>query len=153
MESTKQWYKSKTIWASLVTVVIGLLATFGAIDLEGEQDSIVDSIMQIVTLVSGIVALIGRVRAKSKISGNSGGSYVLILLICMTIAFGVGGCGDVNMSPQYQQAVEQAAITVGELDRRCQDGTADCNDCKMALGYASQTLDYIVDGLQGKESQ
>lgn len=65
--NSKDWYKSKTIWASLVTVVVGTLLTVGVVDLEAEQDTITELIMQIVTIVSGIIALVGRVQATTAI--------------------------------------------------------------------------------------
>jgi hypothetical protein len=68
MEETKPWYLSKTVWGAVVTMVIGVLALFGFGKLEGEQESITELLMQIVTVIAGIVALIGRITAKNKIT-------------------------------------------------------------------------------------
>lgn len=146
MESTKEWYKSKTIWASLVVLVTGLLATFGVGDFGSEQDAIVDTIMQIVTAVCGIVALVGRITAKSKLTGpkNTGTYSILLCLILLLFA----GCGDVQMSPDYAQQLETSAINVAELNKRCQGG--DDEACKRGLDKASETLDLLVDGLHGR---
>ena len=63
----KKWYLSKGIWGALVTMVVGTLTAFGVGDLEGEQESITELIMQIVVLAGGFVALYGRITAKTKI--------------------------------------------------------------------------------------
>ena len=148
MDGTKEWYKSKTIWASLVTVVIGVLASLGVGDFEGEKDAIVETIMQIVTLVCGIVALVGRVTAKHKLTGPSGGTSLLILLVIATVAFCVAGCSQVQLSAPYAQQLEMSAANVNELNRRCQAG--DPNACQQGLAEASQTLNLLVDGMHGK---
>jgi len=68
MNQTKQWYLSKTIWAALVTVVIGTLMMFGVgTDLESEQETITELIMQVVGIVSGIIAVYGRLVAKTEV--------------------------------------------------------------------------------------
>jgi len=68
MENVKEWYKSKTVWAALATMGTGLLLTFGIIDLSGEQEAITDNIMGVVETVIGLVALIGRIVAKTRIT-------------------------------------------------------------------------------------
>lgn len=72
MEYQKDWYTSKTIWSALVVMIISILSMFGVGDLEGEVDSITETIMQIVTLVGSISAIIGRVAAKAEIKGKQG---------------------------------------------------------------------------------
>lgn len=90
MENSKEWYKSKTILAALVTVVVGTLGMFGVGQLDGEQESIVEAIMQLVTLISGVIAIVGRVTAKSKVTGTGSGSSLMLLLVLALVL--AGGC-------------------------------------------------------------
>lgn len=67
MNGHKDWYKSKTVWAGIVTAVVGVLGLLGVGDLEGEKNSITELIMEIVEVAGGIMAIIGRLIAKGKI--------------------------------------------------------------------------------------
>lgn len=139
METKKKWWKSRTEWAAVVTVGIGLLAAFGVGGLEAEKDEIVGLIMGIVTVVSGVTAFVGRFVAKSKI-----GVWLLLIMLLPLAA----GCGDVNMSPAYARQVRQAAIVADELNQRCIDG--DDAACRDGLNLTAETLRLIVGGLDGK---
>ena len=70
MQDTKKWWQSKTIIASLVAVVISLLAGFGVIDMAGEESAVTDTILQMVVASVSAVAIYGRITAKKEI-GNS----------------------------------------------------------------------------------
>jgi hypothetical protein len=73
MEKTKPWYKSKTIWGAIVTVIFSLLSLFTNINVsEQMKQQAVDLIMNTVTLAGGILAFIGRLKADAKI--GSGGN-------------------------------------------------------------------------------
>lgn len=67
MDTVKPWYRSRTIWASIVTVVAGLGAAFGLNFGEAQQAEATEAILQAVTAVCGLLAIIGRVVAKSRI--------------------------------------------------------------------------------------
>ena len=68
----KKWYTSKTIWASLLVVVIALLSMFGrteeAAAVQEQSGGIADWIVQLVTLIAGAMAFIGRITAKTKVT-------------------------------------------------------------------------------------
>ena len=64
----KKWWQSKTMWAGIVALIVGILSTAGAVDLSGEADVIVEKIMDIVTGIAGFIAIYCRVTAKSKIA-------------------------------------------------------------------------------------
>lgn len=149
MESTKDWYKSKTVWSALVITIIGSLGLAGFGRLEGEQETITEFIMQLVTIVAGIIALIGRVRAKAKIKPPAGTLLLFLLIIPVMIIF--PGCSNVRMSPEYAQLTAQSAIIVAELERRCIDAN-DIEACRAGLSEAAKTLDLIVDALHGVDS-
>jgi hypothetical protein len=68
MEETKQWWQSKGVWGAMVTMAIGILGMFGFEKLTGEQENLTEIIMQIVVACSGLLALIGRIKAKKEIS-------------------------------------------------------------------------------------
>ncbi len=139
MEEKKKWWKSKTEWAALVTVAIGLLAAFGVGGLEAEKETIVELIMSIVVVVSGVMAFVGRLTAKTKI----GVWLLLIMLLPLAV-----GCNGVNMSQAYERQVRQAAVVAAELNKRCIDGDADA--CRDGLNLTAGTLNLIVEGLDGK---
>lgn len=67
MEQAKPWFKSRTIWASLVTVLAALGALFGIKIGAAEQAVLTETILQTVTAIGAIVAIVGRVVAKSRI--------------------------------------------------------------------------------------
>ena len=67
MNETKPWYLSRTIWASLVTVLAALAGLFG-LPAEALQDpAIPDLLLQAVTAVAGLIAIAGRLSAKARI--------------------------------------------------------------------------------------
>lgn len=67
MDPVKPWYRSRTIWASLVTVAAALAALAGIPLAEADQAMLTETILQTVTAVGGLVALVGRLVAKSRI--------------------------------------------------------------------------------------
>ena len=68
--SAKSWYKSKTIWASTVTVIVGLLSSFGVISAQGADLIILEApelIVSVITTIGGVVSFYGRITAKDKL--------------------------------------------------------------------------------------
>lgn len=63
----KAWYLSRTVWASLVTILLSVAGLVGvgidAINPEG----LTDALLQLATAVAGIVAVAGRLAATRKI--------------------------------------------------------------------------------------
>lgn len=67
MTNTKTWWQSKTVWASLVAIIAGVVSLAG-IDLDAKmQDGIVNLILAAADLAAGIIALIGRLQADTRI--------------------------------------------------------------------------------------
>ncbi|QDZ01127.1 hypothetical protein FQ775_12480 [Nitratireductor mangrovi] len=67
MNASKPWYLSRTIWASVVTVATASASLIG-IPLGGIDDAVlVDTILQAITAISGILAVMGRLSATTKI--------------------------------------------------------------------------------------
>ena len=133
MDETKPWYTSKGVWGGVVAMILGILATAG-LDIGSEQDTIVDLLVQIGVVVAGLLALVGRLKAKNRI-------LVWLVFAMMFLT----SC--TSMPAEYGLLIEKSAIVVGELNERCQAG--DDAACKEGLKGASKTLDLIVEGLHG----
>lgn len=67
MTDTKAWYLSRTVWASLVTILLSIAGLVGvgvdAINPEG----LADAFLQAATAIAGIIAVAGRLAATRKI--------------------------------------------------------------------------------------
>lgn len=70
MMISKSWYLSKTIWASLVTISLSVAGLFGISTEMVDPQSLTDTILQFVTALSGLFALLGRLNARTTIKGS-----------------------------------------------------------------------------------
>ena len=125
MES-KQWYKSKTVWAGIVTAVVGGLTMLGVGQVQGEEEQITELIMQIVLVISGIMAILGRIVAKSKIKAP-GGLPLILIAACLLFA----GCHCPQNDPLIIDSLETTAV-VGHAQ------AADCQAWKATLPAEQQ---------------
>ena len=68
----KKWYQSKTIWASLLVVVVALLSMLGrtkeAAVVTEQSEGLATWVVQLVTLIAGAIAFYGRITAKKIIT-------------------------------------------------------------------------------------
>ena len=73
MEGSKKWYASKTVWASLILVVITVLRLLGkeevAQTVEAESEGIAAWLVDAVTLALAAIAIYGRVVADKTLEG------------------------------------------------------------------------------------
>ncbi len=67
MDGMKPWYLSRTIWASLVTVVLAIGGMAGLSVAEIDGGALTEAIVQGVTALAGIVAILGRLKATSRL--------------------------------------------------------------------------------------
>ncbi len=67
MEQSKPWYRSRTIWASIVTVASLIGAALGLPVDDAEQQTLVDALLQAAAATGALVAIVGRLAARSKI--------------------------------------------------------------------------------------
>jgi len=68
MEDTKPWYASTGVWGSVVAIGAGLVGTVWGINVtEADQTAIVTGVTTIVGGIGGMIALWGRLRAKTKV--------------------------------------------------------------------------------------
>jgi hypothetical protein len=67
MTDSKPWYLSRTIWASLITIVTAAAGILG-VPLAGiDNAALTDTLLQAITAISGLVAIFGRLGANSRI--------------------------------------------------------------------------------------
>lgn len=67
MTTAKPWYLSRTIWASVVTVLTGGAGLVGVPTGVIDDGALTDTILQLVTAISGVVAIFGRLAARDTI--------------------------------------------------------------------------------------
>lgn len=67
----KPWYLSKTILAALIIGICGILTLFGVSQgtaAGAEAEPIADNIIGLITAISGLVVIWGRITAKKKLT-------------------------------------------------------------------------------------
>ena len=70
------WYQSKTIWASLVVMAIGIMQSLnigdvGPLSIDAmttEKETLVESLTQFGILIGGALAMWGRLTAKKQVT-------------------------------------------------------------------------------------
>lgn len=67
MIATKPWYLSRTVWASLVTIVTAAAGLIGVPVAGIDNTALTDTILQAISALSGLVAIFGRLSATDKI--------------------------------------------------------------------------------------
>jgi hypothetical protein len=70
MEDLKQWYLSKTVWGGLLAMAACALQLKGLQLGANDQSALADSIVSIVGALGGILAVYGRVTAKTAIKSS-----------------------------------------------------------------------------------
>jgi hypothetical protein len=67
MTASKPWYLSRTIWASIITILTGTAGLTG-LPLDGlDNSALTDTLLQAISAISGLVAIFGRLAAKHRI--------------------------------------------------------------------------------------
>lgn len=67
MNATKPWYLSRTVWASLVTIVTAAAGLIGVPVAGIDNVALTDTILQAISALSGLIAIFGRLSATDKI--------------------------------------------------------------------------------------
>ena len=74
MDNTKPWWQSRTIWASILTMIGGVGVAFGLFD-QGTADLIgaegPDLLVGLAGAVLGLISLWGRMRATKRIEPSA----------------------------------------------------------------------------------
>ena len=67
MTNSKPWYLSRTIWASLITIVTAAAGILGLPVAGLDNVALTETLLQAITAISGLVAIFGRLGASSRI--------------------------------------------------------------------------------------
>lgn len=67
MKTSKPWYLSKTIWASLVTIGTAAAGLIGLPVSGIDNSALTETLIQAITAISGLIAIFGRMSASEKI--------------------------------------------------------------------------------------
>lgn len=67
MTDSKPWYLSRTVWAAIVTIVAAVLGLFGLPFADLDQAATAEALLQAATATAGVVALLGRLVATTRI--------------------------------------------------------------------------------------
>jgi hypothetical protein len=67
MDTIKPWYTSRTVWASLVTVGTSLAGLLGVSTSGIDGSALTDTLLQAVSGVAGIAAIVSRIGATTKL--------------------------------------------------------------------------------------
>ena len=67
MDAKKPWYLSRTVWASIVTVLAAGAGLVGLPLAESEHEAVAETLLQLATAAAGAVALYGRLSARNRI--------------------------------------------------------------------------------------
>ncbi|CUW42858.1 hypothetical protein B3286c1_0152 [Brucella vulpis] len=67
MTANKSWYLSRTVWAGLVALFLSVAGLFGVATDMIDQGNMTDVLLQLATAIAGIVTVIGRIGATSRI--------------------------------------------------------------------------------------
>ncbi len=147
MNDSKAWYLSKTMWAGIVAMFIGIAKMSGVEFGDGSEEQMTDSILAIATGIAGVVAIWGRLTAKKEINGPGKKSYLFFLFLPLLFV----GCTQISATPDYKQNIMSLQKNVAVLNERCQEG--DDQACREGLALSDQALEYIVDGMNKQRSE
>jgi len=67
MVEKKAWYFSRTVWAALVGIALSLAGFLGIATDAIDANGLTDALLQAATALAGVVALLGRLAARSAI--------------------------------------------------------------------------------------
>src|SRR5437763_916016 len=86
--SSKPWYQSLTIWSVVAAVACGLLARRGV---SVDQNRLTADLVDIAQVLAGLLAVYGRLRAKSNIGAPaSSTSSIAPLAACLALLLLIG---------------------------------------------------------------
>jgi hypothetical protein len=68
MTSMKSWYLSKTIWAAIITIATSFAGLMGIPAGLLDNSALAEAVVQGITALMGVVAILGRMNASQKIA-------------------------------------------------------------------------------------
>jgi hypothetical protein len=145
---SKQIWMSKTMWAGLIMLVLGILNVSGVVVNEAAAEEAPtagsDLIVGIIEGLSGLLAIFGRLTVSKSLRI---GQTTLVPMLVLTMLCMSGCFSDVQMSPEYSALLDQAVDRSVELNRRCQDGND--VDCRINSDLTTQMLVLIAEARDG----
>ncbi|WP_377295684.1 hypothetical protein [Rhizobium sp. SGZ-381] len=70
MESSKAWYQSKAVWGGLIAIAASVLQATGTEVSPVAQGDLTAAATSLAGAVGGLLAVYGRLSAKTSITGN-----------------------------------------------------------------------------------
>jgi len=65
---SKPWWQSKAVWGGILAAVAGIIATVSDKPLPPDEvETLANSIPEVLAIIGGIIAVVGRIRAQRKI--------------------------------------------------------------------------------------
>lgn len=93
---TKPWLQSKTIWGGLLAILAGVIKTSRNIDVSDLVLTIGNNLDGFLAVIGGIIAIIGRLRAKTAISStpplDPRSPLMKLLLLTSVLGLLTSGC-------------------------------------------------------------
>lgn len=105
----KPWFKSRGVWGAVITLVAAIAGMIGLEISAEEKAELVETLPLIAATVGGLLALVGRVWARSRIGGDKTRlrSSGLAMLVAMGLALLLGGCSLGGLAAGYSAAMER----------------------------------------------
>lgn len=151
MNDTKPWYASIGAWGSIIAAICGALALVRNIQINpADQQDAATQCAALGAAISGVVALIGRLRAKKTIGANGTGSALILMALlpllhgCQASAGFAGGVH--NTGPTFSKEVRFYAerdVSIDTATRAQYLALADEFDA--AISAKPITLDSVRD--------
>lgn len=111
MNETKPWWQSVTIWGGIVAALCGLAQMFHIKISDDTQSVAVGVVISIATAISGITAIVGRVKAKHQIT--PGGDYQVCFALMLALGLGLTGCNASSGGSATTQPSAQVSAAPG----------------------------------------
>ncbi|MCC0033943.1 MAG: hypothetical protein H6887_01600 [Hoeflea sp.] len=67
MTDMKAWWQSKTLWGAIVTIASSILGLAGLELGEADAETLTGLLTSLGAAIGGIIAIVGRLKAKSRI--------------------------------------------------------------------------------------
>ncbi|MDP2121747.1 MAG: hypothetical protein Q8K28_17765 [Hoeflea sp.] len=67
MTDIKPWWQSKTLWGALVTLGSAALGLAGLDMGDADRDALIDLLTSLGAAIGGVIAIFGRIAARSRI--------------------------------------------------------------------------------------